>query len=302
MRTRLIATVAVLAIALLGPSAAFAAVNAPVLDQPTSPTATAPVTLTWTDVAGADGYLVFRADADCTTGAVRISDIAPGGFVAPGLETFADGSPLAGTHCYFLHAFHGPQESPDSNHVLVTYDTDLPSGSVTSPVNGAVLTNSSPITVTSSNAADATSGVQGVQFFASPAGLSSWTTIGTATTGPPYSVNWSPSDGRYDLYAVVTDNVGHSTDTAPNLGVLVDGTAPFAPAAPTGVSPVNSAPSILFTASTDPGGVNASGRSPGQTMPFSRWIPRRARTATRTAWSRSTPRATRPRIPARSRS
>ena len=259
MRTRLIATVAVLAAALLGPSAAFADVLT--LDQPASPTASPAVTLQWTDIAGVDAYRVFRADADCTTGLTNISNLAGGDVLAgpPPTKTFPDTLSLAGTYCYFLRSVTGLVESPDSNHVLVTYDTDFPSASIASPANGAVLTNSNPITVTSSDAADATSGVQSVQFFASPAGLGSWTTIGLAITGPPYSVAWSPSDGTYDLKATVTDNVGHSTDSAPVLGVLVDGTAPLAPAAPTGVSPVNSAPSILFTASTDPGGVNASG-------------------------------------------
>jgi hypothetical protein len=106
MRTRLIAIVAVLAAALLGPSAAFATVDAPVVAQPTSPTAVPPVTVQWTDVVGADGYRVWRADADCSTGATNISDLA-GGDVAPGVETFADASPLAGTHCYFVRAFIG---------------------------------------------------------------------------------------------------------------------------------------------------------------------------------------------------
>ena len=170
MRTRLLAPVAVLAAALLMPSAALAVVDAPTDVASPSPTATSPVTVTWTDVAVADGYRVFRANANCTTGLTNISDLA-GGDVLPGVETFADSSPLTGTHCYFVRAVVGIEESPDSNHVLVTYDLDLPSGSVTSPVDGAFLsTQPGPLVVTSADASDATSGVQSVQFFASPAG------------------------------------------------------------------------------------------------------------------------------------
>ena len=73
-------------------------------------------------MAAADGYRVFRANADCTTGPDdHFSDLA-GGDVLPGVETFADSSPVTGTHCYFVRAVVGIEESPDSNHVLVTYD------------------------------------------------------------------------------------------------------------------------------------------------------------------------------------
>ena len=252
MRTRLLAAVAVLAAALLMPSAALAVVDAPTDVASPSPTATSPVTVTWTDVAAADGYRVFRANADCTTGLTTISDLA-GGDVLPGVETFADSSPVTGTHCYFVRAVVGIEESPDSNHVLVTYDLDLPSGSVTSPVDGAFLsTQPGPLVVTSADASDATSGVQSVQFFASPAGLNSFLPIGTTGSGPTYSVSWAPADGTYDLYATITDNVNRSIDTATVLGVVVDGTLPATPAAPTGATPVKVAPSITFTPTTDP--------------------------------------------------
>ncbi len=145
------------------------------------------------------------------------------------------------------------EESPDSNHVLVTYDLDLPSGSITSPVDGAFLsTQPGPLVVTSADASDATSGVQSVQFFASPAGLNSFLPIGTTGSGPTYSVSWAPADGTYDLYATITDNVNRSIDTATVLGVVVDGTLPATPAASTGATPVKVAPSITFTPTTDP--------------------------------------------------
>jgi hypothetical protein len=253
MRTRLLAAVAVLAAALLTPSAALADVEAPAVAAPPSPTATSPVTVNWTDVAVADGYRVFRANANCTTGLTNISNLTTGD-VAPGVETFPDSSPLTGTHCYFVRAFVGIDESPDSNHVLVTYDQDLPTGSITSPIDGAFLsTQPGPLVLTSADANDATSGVLGVQFFSSPAGANAWTPIlPAAGSGPPYNVSWAPADGTYDLYATITDNVNHSIDTATVLGVVVDGTLPTTPAAPTGATPVKVAPTIAFSATTDP--------------------------------------------------
>ena len=117
-------------------------------------------------------------------------------------------------------------ESPDSNHVLVTYDTTAPTGAVTSPINGAVLSAAAtPVVVASSSAADATSGVASVEFFSSPTGFTTWTSLGTDTS-PPYSVNWSPADGNYDLYARITDNVGLRFDTLTVVGVRVDSTLP----------------------------------------------------------------------------
>ena len=223
MRTRLLVSVVTLCTALLAPSAALAE---PVLSQPPSPTSTAPVTLNWTDDdTGEDGYRVYRADANCTSSITDITALA-GGDLLPDSVTFADNSPLEGTHCYLVRSFVGLVESPDSNHALVVYDTTAPTGSVTSPISGAVLSaEATPIVVTGS-VADATSGVASVEFFSAPTGLTTWTSLGIDSSGPPYSVSWSPADGNYDLYARVTDNAGLGVDTLTVVGVRVDSTLP----------------------------------------------------------------------------
>ena len=65
----------------------------------------------------------------------------------------------------------------------------------------------------SANASDPSTGVQQVVFERSPAGASTWTTIGTDTSAP-YAANWNTgavADGLYDLRAVATDTLGHTT-------------------------------------------------------------------------------------------
>ena len=217
MRTRLLAALAVLAAALLAPAAALAAPPAPILSQPTTPTAAASIPLTWIDVAGEDGYHVYRAEADCS-GEVDISTVTT---VGADQTTFSDLSPAEGTHCYFVRAYDIGGESPDSNHVLVTYDTQPPSGSVTAPAFGSTISTHSqsvPITLRSADAADGDgSGVASVEYFAKPL-LGSFASVGAPATSPPYDFAWLPADGTYDLKAIITDNLGHTFEHCCRLG------------------------------------------------------------------------------------
>ena len=227
MRMRLLVSAAALAAALLAPSAALA-VEQPSVQSPVSPfvTDTAPVTLTWLDVADEDGYRVWRGDAACGNEA----DITAFGTVDvnAGVATFSDASPIEGAHCYFVEAYAG-LDSEDSAGVVVVYDTTAPTGSMTAPASGATLsTQPGPITV-SASAADGGSngsGVASVEFFARTTGFPTWSSIGAPDTTAPYELAWSPSDGTYDLRALVTDNLGHTFDTTPAGAVEVDGTAP----------------------------------------------------------------------------
>ena len=225
MRMRLLAAVAVFAGALLAPSAALANPPAPDLSQPVTPTAAASIPLAWIDVAGENGYHVYRAAADCS-GEVDISVLTP---VGANQTTFSDLSPLEGTHCYFVRAYDSFGESPDSQHVLVTHDTTPPSGSVTAPAFGSTLSTHShtvPITLRSADADDGDgSGVASVEYFAKPA-VGSWASVGTPATTAPYDFAWLPADGTYDLKAVITDNLAHTFETPVVAGVVVDGTPP----------------------------------------------------------------------------
>ena len=115
-----------------------------------------------------------------------------------------------------------------SGTVTVTVDNTNPTGSITAPAGGAIVTGSS-VTV-SSNSADALSGVSSVTFQRSAAGANSWTTIGSDATGP-YSVSFDSTgvaDGNYDLRAVTTDAAGNSFTSAV-VTITVDNSAPAAP-------------------------------------------------------------------------
>jgi hypothetical protein len=101
-------------------------------------------------------------------------------------------------------------------------DTDDPSVSLTDP--GTPVGGTITLTATSS---DPSTAVQQVVFERSPAGASTWTTIGTDSAAP-YTAAWnttSVSDGQYDLRAVATDTVNH-TGTSLVANRRVDNTAP----------------------------------------------------------------------------
>ena len=73
------------------------------------------------------------------------------------------------------------------------------------------------------------SGIQSVSFEYTDAGGSTWTPIGTDTTGPgPYTTSWDTTlvpDGHYDLRIQITDNADNVT-TATLPDKVVDNTAP----------------------------------------------------------------------------
>ena len=105
---------------------------------------------------------------------------------------------------------------------VVRPDRARPSVILTAPADGATVANGQ---VVRANAADALSGVAGVEFRFCPGttcGFDAGTRIDVDTTSP-YAVPWTdqPADGTYTLVARATDNVGNATDSG-RATVVVD--------------------------------------------------------------------------------
>jgi Bacterial Ig domain/Chitobiase/beta-hexosaminidase C-terminal domain/Bacterial Ig-like domain/PASTA domain len=117
----------------------------------------------------------------------------------------------------------GNAESPSSR--TFTFDATAPTGSLTAPTNGAVVSGSS-VTI-SSDSADAGSGVALATFERRPSGGGSWTTIDSDSSAP-YAASWDTTaigDGDYDLRVTTDDHSGNSF-TSTTRTVTVDNTAP----------------------------------------------------------------------------
>jgi fibronectin type 3 domain-containing protein len=262
MRRRLLVSAVAVAAALIAPSAALASLDPPVLDAPASPTASSPVTLNWGDVAGETGFRVYRADSDCLTNVTDITALASGD-LGTGVLTFPDASPAEGTRCYFVRALAGVTVGPDSNHVLVTYDTVAP----TTPVApGGVSPAAAPPTISIPTTLDAFApgGSSGVRYYdvyrdgakvnLAPIlemgnGPYTWTDDGIHSSSPV------TASGSFSYRVLAVDAVGHSSALSPAKVIQVDADAPTPPGTPTGSTPVSSAPTITFIPSTDGGGV-----------------------------------------------
>ncbi len=156
-------------------------------------------------------------------------------------EYSIDGSPTytAGTSVLVPAPANG---SNDGAHTIAYFSVDN-AGNIETVKSTTVLIDATPPTCPSCSAADylrgtvtlsanpgeSGSGIQSVTFEYTTAGGSTWTTIGTDSTGPaPYTVDWNTvpvADGHYDLRISVTDNADNVTAT--NLpDKVVDNTAP----------------------------------------------------------------------------
>ena len=136
-------------------------------------------------------------------------------------------------------------------------DTTPPTGSITAPAANAYVGGSA--VAVNSNSADTGSGVASAQFEYTTHGGSSWTTIGTDTTGP-YSVSWNTSGlsaGQYDLRVITTDNASN-TFTSPVVTVTVDNTPPTGSISYTNGYNTSGTVSVPFTATDSGSGVNAA--------------------------------------------
>jgi len=101
------------------------------------------------------------------------------------------------------------------------YDGTAPAANVTSPANLASVVGTS-VAVTSTNAADTTSGVASVQFQVKPA-AGTFANIGAADNTSPYAATWDTTsvvNGSYLLQTVVTDAAGN-TFTSGSTSVTV---------------------------------------------------------------------------------
>jgi large repetitive protein len=102
------------------------------------------------------------------------------------------------------------------------------------------------------------SGVTQVEFQYSAAGAGSWTTIGTAASGP-YSTSLDTTtlgDGRYDFRTVATDAAGNVQASSAVANRLVDNTAPTASMGDPGT---NLRGTVTLTSTTGDPGADASG-------------------------------------------
>jgi hypothetical protein len=165
--------------------------------------------------------------------------------------------------------------SNDGAHTVAYFSADN-AGNIETIKSTTVLIDATPPACPSCSAADylrgtitlsadpssGGSGIKSVVFEYTDAGGSTWTTIGTDTTGPgPYTAVWDTTaapDGHYDLRIQITDNADNVTttslpdkvvdNTAPNValvgapteGQLVSGTIAIAASASDVTSPVAS--------------------------------------------------------------
>ncbi len=165
--------------------------------------------------------------------------------------------------------------SNDGAHIIAYFSADN-AGNIETIKSTTVLIDATPPTCPSCSAADylrgtvtlsadpdsSGSGIKSVAFEYTDAGGSTWTTIGTDSTGPgPYTTDWDTTpvpDGHYDLRIQITDNADNVTtanlpdkvvdNTAPDValvgapteGQLVSGTIAIAASASDATSPVAS--------------------------------------------------------------
>ena len=210
-------------------------------------------------------------------------------------EYSVDGNPsyTAGTSVVIPAPADG---SNDGSHTIAYFSVDN-AGNIETIKSTTVLIDATPPTCASCSAADylrgtvdlsadpdtTGSGIKSVTFEYTDAGGSTWTAIGTDTTGPgPYTASWDTTpvpDGHYDLRILITDNADNVTTTdlpdkvvdntapdvalvgAPTEGQLVSGTIGIAASASDATSPVASVKfyvggSLLGTDSTAPFSLN----------------------------------------------
>src|SRR3972149_1639542 len=169
-------------------------------------------------------------------GTVRATDTSSPYSFSWNTATFSDGA-----HTLSARATDSAGNIFTSANVSVTVDNTLPTVSITSPTNSAIVRGS--ITI-SANASDGV-GLNTVEF------LDGSNVLNTDTTSPySFSLNTtSLSNGAHSLSARATDNAGNQTTTS--VTVTVDNQAPSVPsglvAAPTSSSQIN----LTWSTSTD---------------------------------------------------
>lgn len=115
--------------------------------------------------------------------------------------------------------------------------------------NGSVLTSA---------VTDAGSGVSSVAYFycaGSAQCVSGGTPIGTASTGPAYSLAWTsqPADGTYQVYVAALDAAGNSRVSSTSVTTVVDNSAPTLAVSTSGANVGSNGTTVYFK----PGGTGS---------------------------------------------
>jgi len=144
-------------------------------------------------------------------------------------------------------AANGYNQSPPKEYCPAHQSGNQPSISITSPSNGANVSDTFSITTSVS----APNGVSKVEFYIDDI------TIGT-TTSSPYSISYnssSLSSGSHKISATIFDSAGFKASSSINVSVSSDSTPPTAPTNLSGQRAGGSV-NLLWTASTDNVGIS----------------------------------------------
>jgi len=131
----------------------------------------------------------------------------------PYTAEFATTSVADGNYDFRAVATDNAGNSANSVVAGRTIDNTGASGSITSPTSGSVVSGTTNVAATAS---DAGSGVSQITFERSPAGQNAWAAIAAADTTVPYSTAWATNgvaDGSYDIRGVILDDAGNQSTT-----------------------------------------------------------------------------------------
>jgi len=172
-----------------------------------------------------NGQVLTGSGSDATSGVESISyyrcagpPCAPGTLIGssstgPSYPVTWNSQPADGDYEVLARVSDRAGNTLDSANQTVTLDNTNPTGSLTAPADGAIV---SGIVAVASDSADSGSGVTSAAFERRPAGGGAWVPLGSDSTAP-YSVDWDTNpvpDGDYDLRVVTTDAAGNSFTSA----------------------------------------------------------------------------------------
>ena len=212
--------------------------------------------------SGVDHYDVYRDG-----GKVNVSPIPAGGPYTWNDVAGQSTSPASGSHSYAYTVVAtdvaGNPSAPSAARTILM-DTVAP----TTPAapTGATPVNTGPtitVTTTTDPGGAVASGVDHYDVYRDGSKVN----VSAIPAGGPYvwsdvaGQSTSPASGShsysYTVFAI--DAAGNQSASSPARVILMDSAAPTTPAAPTGATPVNVAPTITVTTTTDPGAGLASG-------------------------------------------
>jgi len=170
-------------------------------------------TLSWSASFDNTGVALYNVHRSTTSGFIAS---AANRIAQSTSTTFIDSGVAAGTYFYLVTAqdVAGNVSDPSNEAVaIVLADTTPPALSITSPVDGEVVSGSIAIVASATDNV----GVAGVQFFVdgSP--------FGAERTSPPYSITWNTlttADGPHTLTAVARDSAGNRAQVSVTVSVL----------------------------------------------------------------------------------